>query len=68
MTAEGKPMTFSVSPKTMVIGTGVGTKIRELKEAGKGATVPDLVGINDEVIVTYQDKMASEIRIAMKAR
>ncbi len=64
--------TFDVDSKTEVTGQGVGTKIREMKEAGgKGATIVDLVGNGDSVTVVYHDmgatKHAAEVRITRRA-
>jgi hypothetical protein len=71
ITVKGdKEYQFTVTPKTTVIGTGVGTKTRELKEKGQAATVRDLVGMGDMVIVSYREPgmEAIEIRIAMKGK
>lgn len=66
--AAGQETKLTVTPETRVIGTGVGTKTREMKQQGKAPSVMDLVGMGDTVIVTVQGTTASEIRIASKAR
>jgi hypothetical protein len=62
--------TFTVDPKTTVIGTGVGTADRKLKEAGSKTTVTEFVHKGDTVSVTYHDvdgaKHAATVRITKK--
>jgi hypothetical protein len=66
-----KEWTFAIEPKTVVIGRGVGTLTKQLKEKGQAPTVKDVVGVGDTVIVSYKEAggamQASEIRIAIKA-
>src|ERR1700730_845851 len=52
VTALGKDTTFSVDPKTKVVGKGIGTK-----SAAKGGkpSVADLLKEGDRVTVTYRD-------------
>ena len=52
VTADGKDTSFSVDPKTSVIGKGIGTKARA--KGGK-ATIADLLSAGDRVSVTYQE-------------
>jgi len=52
VTALGKDTTFTVNPRTKVVGKGVGTK--SAAKEGK-PTVVDLVKEGDRVTVTYQD-------------
>lgn len=67
----GGEWTFVVDPKTAVIGEGLGTITQRFKEQGKTPTVPDLLGVNDKVIVYFQDTAgalkATEIRVTAKA-
>jgi len=68
---DAKEWTFAVDPKTAVVGTGLGTITRQFKEQGKTPTVADLLGVNDKVIVYFQDTAgalkATEIRVTAKA-
>jgi len=63
--------TFTVDPKTAIVGPGLGTITRKFKEEGKAPTVTDLLGVNDQVVVRFQEaagaKRASEIRVTQKA-
>jgi len=69
VTALGKDTTFTVDPKTKVVGKGIGTK-----SAAKGGkpTVVDLLKEGDRVTVTYQDMggtmHASTIEVASRAK
>jgi hypothetical protein len=72
ITVKGdKEWTFAIDSKTMVIGRGVGTITKQMKEKGQAPTVKDLVGVGDTVIVSFKEvggaMQASEIRIATKA-
>jgi hypothetical protein len=62
---------FMVDSKTVVIGRGVGTMTKQMKEKGQAPTVKDLVGVGDTVVVSFKEvagaMQASEIRIAAKA-
>ena len=66
-----KDWTFSVDPKTAVVGTGLGTITRKFKEQGKSPTITDLLSVNDKVVVNFKDATgtirASEIRVTAKA-
>jgi hypothetical protein len=66
-----KEWTFAVDPKTMVVGQGLGTITRQFKAEGKSPTIPDLIGVNDQVIVYFQEAggamTAREIRVMAKA-
>jgi hypothetical protein len=69
--ADGKDWIFTVDPKTLVQGRGLGTITRQLKEQGKSPTIPDLLSVNDQVVVYFKDeagaKRANEIRVTQKA-
>jgi hypothetical protein len=63
--------TFMIDAKTTVIGTGLGHMTKDMKEAeGKAPTLADVVGVGDQVAVTYaamgDHKMASEVRVTKK--
>lgn len=64
--------TFMVDPKTRIIGTGAGTKGREMKEAGGKPQITDFVQTGDTVTVRYREeggmKHASEVRVTKKAK
>jgi len=67
VTTLGKEVTFTVDPKTKVVGKGVGTK-----SAAKGGkpTIVDLLKEGDRVTITYQDMggtmHASTIEVAAR--
>ena len=67
--ADMKDMVFSVDAKTLVVGTGIGTKSQE--KGGK-ATVADLLGMGDKVTVTYHEtggtNHATYVRRTAKAK
>jgi hypothetical protein len=69
-TASGES-TFTVDEKTQFIGTGLGTQSREKAAAGKKQVLADVVGVGDQVSVTWQDvsgtKQASTVRVRSKA-
>lgn len=72
ITVKGdKEWTFMINSKTVVIGRGVGTMTKQMKEKGQAPTVKDLVGVGDTVVVSFKEvggaMQASEIRIAAKA-
>src|SRR6266576_257454 len=62
--------TFTVDNKTVVSGTGMGTKRKKLQEAGGKTTLSEFVKEGDTVSVTYHDmggtKTASVVRIVKK--
>jgi hypothetical protein len=64
--------TFTIDGKTRIVGTGAGTKGREIKEAGAKAQITDFVHSGDTVTVRYADesgaKRASEVRVTRKAK
>jgi hypothetical protein len=67
--ADGADVAFAVTPKTVVLGTGMGTKERELKAAGKPTPVSAFLGPKDQVVVYYTEgatKVATEIRMVRK--
>ena len=68
---DAQEWTFTVDPKTSVMGTGLGTINRQFKEQGKSPTITDLLGVNDKVVVNFKEaagaKRASEIRVTAKA-
>ena len=65
--AEGKDWKFMTTPKTQVIGHGMGTKAAELKASGQGPSVKDLLVVNDIVTVKYVPKgdMMQAVEITM---
>ena len=67
--ADMKDMVFSVDAKTLVVGTGIGTKSQE--KGGK-VTVADLLGMGDKVTVTYHEtggsNHATYVRRTAKAK
>jgi uncharacterized protein DUF5666 len=64
--------TFTIDAKTKVIGTGAGTKGKEIKEAGAKPQITDFVSTGDTVSVRYREeggaKLASEVRVTKKAK
>lgn len=62
--------TFAIDKNTKIIGEGVGTLSRKLKEAGKGMTATDAIGMGDHVSVSFSEaggaKTASSINITRK--
>jgi hypothetical protein len=62
--------TFAIDKNTKIIGEGVGTLSRKLKEAGKGMTATDAIGVGDSVSVSFSEaggaKTASSINITRK--
>jgi Domain of unknown function (DUF5666) len=70
-TASGS-QTFAIDKDTVIVGEGVGTLSRKMKEAGKGMTITDAVAVGDTVSVRYHDmgatKHAAEVSITRKAK
>jgi hypothetical protein len=68
--APSGDMTFAVTKDTDVIGIGIGTKTREMKQAGKAPLLMDLLSSGDQVEVRYtgsgMDMTASSIRVTHK--
>ncbi len=67
--ADGADVTFTVTPKTVVLGTGMGTKERELKAAGKPTPISAFIGPKDQVVVYYTEgatRVATSIRLIRK--
>ena len=68
---DAQEWTFTVDPKTNVMGAGLGTITRQFKEQGKAPTLADLLSVNDQVVVNFKEaggaKRASEIRVTVKA-
>jgi hypothetical protein len=64
-------VTVAIDKNTKIIGEGVGTLSRKLKDAGKGMTATDAIGVGDTVEVSFADaggtKTASQINIRRKA-
>ena len=62
---------FMIDSKTVVIGRGVGTMTKQMKQKGQAPTVKDLVGVGDTVVVSFKEvggvMRAHEIRIVSKA-
>jgi Domain of unknown function (DUF5666) len=63
--------TFAIDKNTKIIGEGVGTLSRKLKEAGKGMTATDAIAVGDTVSVSFSEaagaKTATSINITRKA-
>jgi hypothetical protein len=69
VTVDGADVKFSVTPKTVVTGTGMGTKTRELQAAGKPTVITAFIGPKDQVVVYYTEgatPVASSIRVVQK--
>lgn len=68
--AKGGESTFTIDDKTKVVGTGMGTKARTLKEAGAKPVLTEFVQTGDTVGVWYTEaagtKRASEVRVTRK--
>jgi hypothetical protein len=62
--------TFAIDKNTKIIGEGVGTLSRKLKEAGKGMTATDAIAVGDTVNVSFSEaagaKTATSINITRK--
>jgi hypothetical protein len=69
--SAGHDWTFAVDAKTVVVGQGLGTINKQLKDQGKAPTVGNLLGMDDQVVVYFDDaagiKRAREIRVIAKA-
>jgi hypothetical protein len=61
--------TLAIDKNTKIIGEGVGTLSRKLKEAGKGMTATDAIAVGDSVSVSADaaGKTAASINITRKA-
>jgi Domain of unknown function (DUF5666) len=63
--------TLAIDKNTKIVGEGVGTLSRKLKEAGKGMTATDAVAVGDTVNVSFSEaggtKTATSINITRKA-
>jgi hypothetical protein len=67
--ADGADITFTVTAKTKVLGTGMGTIAREMEAAGKPAVISAFLGAKDQVVVYYTEgaaPVASSIRVVRK--
>jgi len=68
--ADGADVKFTVTAKTKVLGTGIGTKMRELTAAGKPTPITAFIGIKDEELVYYAEggaaPEASSVRVVQK--
>jgi hypothetical protein len=64
-------VTVAIDKNTKIIGEGVGTLSRKLKDAGKGMTATDAIAVGDTVEVSFAEaggtKTASQINIRRKA-
>lgn len=71
VTSGANSWTLAIDKNTKIIGEGVGTLSRKLKEAGKGMTATDAIGVGDSVNVSFSEaggaKTASSINITRKA-
>jgi Domain of unknown function (DUF5666) len=70
VTSGANSWTFAVDKSTKVVGEGVGTLSRKMKEAGKGMTITDAVGVGDTVTVSFTEaggaKTATNVNITRK--
>jgi Domain of unknown function (DUF5666) len=70
VTSGANSWTFAVDKSTKVVGEGVGTLSRKMKEAGKGMTITDAVGVGDTVTVSFTEaggaKRATNVNITRK--
>ena len=60
--AGSEKMTLAVDRDTQVVGKGLGTKTRAMKEDGKSPAINDLVNASDSVVVTYVESGAGQRR------
>jgi hypothetical protein len=64
--------TFTINAKTRIVGSGAGTKGKEIKDAGAKPQITDFVHTGDTVSVRYREegssKVASEVRVTKKAK
>jgi len=69
ISADGADVKFAVTPKTVVTGTGMGTKTRELQAAGTPTVITAFIGPKDQVVVYFTEgapPVASSIRVVQK--
>ena len=69
VTVDGADVKFTVTPKTIVPGTGMGTKARELQAAGKPTVITAFIGPKDQVVVYCTEgatPVATSIRVVQK--
>ena len=67
--ADGADIKFAVTPKTKVLGPGLGTKMREMQAAGQPTVITAFIGPKDQVVVYYTEgaaPVASSIRVVLK--
>jgi len=68
---SGGEVMFVIYGKTRVLGTGLGTKSRELQSAGQKTVFTEFVHKGDTVRVSYKEeggtKTASEVRVIRKS-
>jgi hypothetical protein len=67
--AKDEVVKLVVDFKTLVVGTGVGTKTEKMKAEKKSPQIIDLVKVGDQVTATYDgtSKHATEVRITKAA-
>jgi hypothetical protein len=69
VSADGADIKFAVTPKTKVLGPGLGTKSREMEAAGQPTVITAFIGPKDQVVVYYTEgpaPVASSIRMVQK--
>jgi hypothetical protein len=68
--ADGAEVKFAVTSKTKVLGTGIGTKMKELTAAGKPTPITAFIGPKDQVVVYYAEggaaPEATSVRVLQK--
>jgi hypothetical protein len=55
-------ISVAVDENTKVVGKGLGTKTRNMKDDGKAPAIADLVKASDNVVVTYVDEGGGKLR------
>ena len=70
ITVKGKDgeWTYVIDSKSNIVGHGVGTAAKEVKEKGAPVTATAILKVKDEVVVRFTDKHADEIRLLYSAK